>query len=225
MGAPQRAVSLVCVQGGGGCPAAIALFRARVMARAPLDPDQAPPPAGVRRAARQGATAVVAADWTDPDDIKPSAAHNARTVHGWRTYCPLRRMMVNAASGITAPHIHAADKLREAADLARLGYSTSYTGVVVALAAQPRAGASHAEMQRTQAQRTVTRALKLFTPEQGTMLWTIILQNQSLYTWARERNLDPKVEKGRRLTILDLLVQHFESEIEDELRRGGRLPV
>jgi hypothetical protein len=181
----------------------------------------------------QGSARAMRSEWVDPDDIKPTAARVARRIVGVRAFCPLRRMMPITGSGITDSHVMAADKLREAVDVAALGFTAGRAELVlVGLSAspQPRAGPSQAEIARAQAARVVERALKSFTDGQRAMINAVILRNLSLRAWVALRaeetgiRFDPNVEKGRLLAILDILAQHFETEIDDEVSRGSRLP-
>ena len=150
-------------------------------------------------------------------------------VSGWRGYCPIRKMRGNPANQITEAHVHAADMLREAADLAWLGYSGERPMLYVAMTAQPRAGMSKADMARNKALRDLGRAIRIFTREQRELIASVILRNESLNSWCRRKTeetgarYDPLAEKHRLLLILDMLAAHFDSEIEDDQRNGRRL--
>ena len=164
------------------------------------------------------------ASWRDPDDIMPDASRVPREITGWRTFCPLRKMSGDHRSGITAAHIMAADKLREVFDLATLGYSSERPMIFVAMAAQPRFGMSEADIARTAAMRSMNRVLRIFPPSQLAMLEMIVLRNVNLRAWTLAHdNANAAVEKGKLLSILDRLAQHFEAEIKTELREGRRL--
>ena len=165
-------------------------------------------------------------EWRDPDDVTPGARRTPRMVAGWRSYDPLRRMLVHPSSGITADHIMAADIVREAVDLAALGYSGDRPLIYVAQSAAPRWGMTKADVARLAADRVVRRVLRIFPASQLMMLEAIVLRNMTLRDWVKTRPplTNPAVEKGRLLSILDQLVQHFISEIEDDVVSGRRLP-
>jgi hypothetical protein len=60
-----------------------------------------------------GPTGVMKANWRDPDDLNVHR-RMAREISGWRSYCPLRRLMEQGrSSAISAEHILAADMLRK----------------------------------------------------------------------------------------------------------------
>jgi len=166
------------------------------------------------------------AEWRDPDDIRPGAAKTARTVHGWRSYCPLRRM----GAAVSVGQIMAADKLRELYDVARVGYAPIQDGFYVATTPQPRPGPTAGEMQRARAGREYARAIRPFTPVQRSLITAIILDNKSVRAWTlyrqgmTGRHIDQRVEQGRLLAILDQLAAHFDTEIREELQHGWRLP-
>lgn len=150
-------------------------------------------------------------------------------VSGWRGYCPIRKMRGNPANQITEKHVHAADMLREAADVTLMGFSGERPMLYVAMTAQPRAGMSKADMARNKARRDLVRALRPFTIEQRELLAAVILSNESLNSWCRRKTeqtgarYDPLSEKHRLLLILEMLASHFHAEIEDDQRNGRRL--
>jgi hypothetical protein len=190
--------------------------------------DAGDPP--LARRARGALGAVMRAEWPDPEDIRPSAARSARQVHGWRTYCPLRRMAGHPSSGITPGHIAAADKLRELVDLSRMGHTPGRTQAYAGGSPQPRAGLSPNEMAQAAATRSVRRVLRLYDPRQLAMIHVVLLANQSLRSWiavcaAGGEHCQPAVEKRRLLAILDLLDEHFAGEIEEEINLGIRLAL
>lgn len=196
----------------------------RIVALSPVEPDV---PAVVRLLNHT----AMRAEWSDPDDLNP-LRRNARQIRGYRSWCSLRRMAVNANSGISAEHIHAADKLREDVDLTRYGLTGNrepfqFIDHVIA----PRSGPSQAEQARVAAARSVWRVLRIFTLDQQRMLAVVVLHNHTVQDWVRmreaetDRRIDRNVEKGRLLGILDLLVQHLGTEVDEELRLGRRLAV
>jgi len=176
---------------------------------------------------RPGApAALMAGSWTDPTDLTPDARRVPRKVSGWRTYDPLRKLSGHPHSGITAEHIAAADMLREQVDLATLGHSTVRPLIYVAQFSQPRWGLGRGELEQLAALRAVRRVIRLFTPPQLVQLEAIVLRNITLRQWAQSRvPVSPSaVEKRKLLVILDRLAEHYDSEIQDDLARGRRLP-
>jgi hypothetical protein len=166
---------------------------------------------------------MMASEWRDPEDIMPSARRSPRMIKGWRTFCPLRRMSGHPSSCITAQHILAADKLRELVDVATIGYSGERPLIYVQTQALPRTGITASQIAAIQAARAVQRVGRLFTPMQCLMIEAVILQNMTVRAWTKTRTgAHPNVEKGRLLAILDVLCQHFETEIQQELATGAR---
>jgi hypothetical protein len=166
------------------------------------------------------------AEWRDPEDTSPDARKSARIIQGYRRFCPLRRMLANTASGITEQHVMAADKLRELADLATLGYTGPRLLLFVLHSAGPVTGLGPAALARNAAWRALRRAMRLFSPTQLAMLDAIVLGNQTLRAWtlARGEGAHPNVEKGRLLAILDTLAHHFETELANDIAAGRRQP-
>jgi hypothetical protein len=186
---------------------------ARAKTLPPLD-SEGPPPRHAMRA-----------DWTDPDDIRPNSSKAPRKIHGWRTYCPLRRMSGHPASGITERHIMAVDKLREQVDLAVLGYSAERPLIYVAQFPLPRWGLGQSAIEQMRAVRAVRRVMMLFSMPQLVMIEIILLKNASLREWTRRvmPPLHAETEKRKLMVILDRLVEFYKSEIKDDIARGRRL--
>jgi hypothetical protein len=164
--------------------------------------------------------------WRDPDDVTPGARRTPREINAWRSYDPLRRMLVHTSSGITTAHIQAADKLRELVDVATLGYTADRPLIFIANTAQPRTGMTPAAIAEVKAAREVRRVVVMFAPIQLAMIQAVILRNVTLTAWTRALPppVSQPVEKGKLLAILEILVQHFDAAIQDELARGRRLP-
>ena len=101
----------------------------------------------------------------------------------------------------------------------------------VAVTPQPGSGPGRTEVARARASHVVQRAMRLFTDGQRLMLTTIVLDNQPCSRWTAMRTEatgvrhDPNIEKGKLVAILDVLANHFETEIDNELAQGKRLPV
>lgn len=206
---------------------------AAAVVRLPL-PGNAEPPAirrGRRRQADGGPTVVSLGSWVDPDDIKPDARKVPRRIDGWRTFCPLRRLMAAGGGVVTETHILAADWLRLKVDLGVIGRSRSrYDGQekVDGGSHGARTGPSAIDVSQIVALSEVEHALRPFSMEQIRMMAVILLENYSLQRWAQAeeerlmRRVDPKVETGKLVAILEILAKSCETEIE-ELSRQGRL--
>jgi len=179
-----------------------------------------------------GPTAVLRSSWRDPSDTSPTAAKTARQVSGWRTFCPLRRMASGRSSNITEMHIHAADMLRQAADAAGIGFSAEKDEMpVTSITYGPKPGPGPAALASAKAARTFDRAWKLFPPSQQPMVVGIILRNWAVEYWCQMesdrtgRRMDPKIEMGKLVAVLELLVEHYRTEIENGLANGRIIPA
>lgn len=177
-------------------------------------------PQRVRVKARTGPTAVMLSEWRDPDDDNPRN-RTAREIKGYRTYCPLRRMLRQHGTQVTERHIYAADKLRIAVDTAAIGLSGLREMLPLLVAYGPRLAPPKFELRRAAAWREAMRALGCFTAGQRRMLTEIVLCNRSLAMWCDIVDApEPKIEMGRLLTILDVLEAHYAAEIDEALARG-----
>lgn len=178
-------------------------------------------PAKVRQRAGEGPTAVSKLSWRDPDDMRPNARY-AREVHGYRTYCPLRRMALQRGSQITERHIKAADRFRSQADLAIIGAGGSYDLLVTHGGFGPSLGPSAAAIETAAAALGLSKALRRVPPVLRPMLVEVVLLNRSLQTWclAAPVPLDAKIEMGRLLALLALLVDHYGPELDAEAAIG-----
>jgi hypothetical protein len=164
-------------------------------------------------------------DWVDPDDTRPNASKTPRKVHGWRTYCPLRKMSGHPSSGMSIQHIMAADKFREQVDLAMLGYSSERPLIYVAQFPLPRWGMGPAAVAQLVAVRDVRRVMRLFTTPQLAMIEMILLRNLSVRQWCAHGgvSLNQALEKRKLMAILDRLVEYYDAELKDEIIQGRRL--
>jgi hypothetical protein len=165
-------------------------------------------------------------DWTDPDDIRPNASKTARKIHGWRTYDSLRRMSGHPRSDVTMQHIMAADKFREAVDVATHGYSSERPLIYVAQFPQPRWGLGPAAVAQQVAVRDVRRVMKLFSDPEVMLLEAVVLRNMSVRQWVAHNELatlNAAMEKRRLLAILDRLVDYYAEELKDDIAQGRRL--
>jgi hypothetical protein len=200
--------------------------RPRLVAASGASADIDSPPAS-RLVQRPGSqAALMGSEWRDPDDITPGARRTPRTIAGWRTYCPLRKMSGHPNSGIGAQHIHAADMLREQVDIATLGYSGMRPLIFVTQSVQPRWGLTISDVKQMRALRSVRRVVALFDSMQLRMLDAVVLRNVTLRQWIIGCGglTTTKQEKRRLMTILDRLSEHYDAEIENDLASGRRLP-
>jgi hypothetical protein len=157
--------------------------------------------------------------WADPDDENPNR-RVARQVGGFRAFCPLRRLLGGAVA-VVEEHVIAADRLRQLADVARLGYlGARDLGMPVNVNVYgPLTGPSQAQLARSQCQREFRRAMSLFDADQATIVDGVILGGQTLTAWRQEQHIGSE-RAGRLLVeVLDMLVQHF----ADDVRRAGVL--
>jgi hypothetical protein len=185
------------------------------------------------RMVHRGATGVMKSSWRDPSDTSPTAARTATEVSGWRSWDPLRKMLQQPSSSITPEHVHAADRFREEADLARLGFAPQnrYDVPINELAHGPKAGPSPAAIRQAKASISFSRACSRLTVDLQRMAKTIILGNCTVSAGCREeserlgRRVDPQRELGRLLCCLDLLAEYYGTEIERDLASGNVLPV
>jgi hypothetical protein len=162
---------------------------------------------------------VQRASWNDPaEGATISAARSAKQVKGWRSFCPLRRLLerTNGASGITIEHVTAADLLRMQYDIASLGLSGKRAQwVYIDSNFLPSAGPTTAALAQTRAIRTVRRAMRIFTAEQQDLVHCIVLQNWPISRWQKERGIGSHgTATAKLVACLDLLVEHFDAEIE-----------
>lgn len=183
-------------------------------------------PPEVRQLARSGPTAVLRARWTDPDDIRPNAARQAREIVGFRVFDPLRRTRKRHgdASSITMEHVLAADELRRAVDIATYGCTGHRDETsVLSVAYGPRSGPSAVAHEQTEAWRKVQRAMAMYKPDERYLLTFIVLFNRPVAQWCIARReggfiADPDAEMQKLVGCLDKLVEHYKSEVEKMAR-------
>jgi hypothetical protein len=186
-------------------------------------------PARTRQLIGSGPTAVMKDSWRDPSDMTPNASKRPREIAGYRTYCPLRRMMAGRGSQITSAHIMAADRFRTQVDLAVIGCGGARDGEPNAQAYGPRLGPSAAAVLQATSSGEVKAALDRFAATHHPMLIEIVLRNRSLHAWCANlatklgKPPDLHVEMGRLLTILDILADHYETDIKADLAIGAIL--
>jgi hypothetical protein len=185
----------------------------------------------VRKARKGGGpTALQRSSWRDPEDTSPTAARTARQVTAWRTFCSLRKM--RGHSSVTDMHIHAADQLRLSADAAGIGFSGEKDDLpVTSIIYGPRSGPPKRDEESLKAWRDFRRAIKPFGQYQLRMLEWVILRNYSLPRWTEleeqrfGEKLNPKVQMGMLLGILEVLLEYYRTEIEQGLATGKILPI
>jgi hypothetical protein len=183
-------------------------------------------PARVRQVIGAGPTAVMRGAWRDPDDMRPNA-RAPREIAGYRTYCPLRRMMLNKGSQIDERQVLAADLLRSQVDIAVIGKGARSMEALGRSGFGPVAGPSGSAVQRVWALAQARRALLRLAPPARVLVTEIVLFNRSVQAWchANDPPRDPKVEMGRLLAALDVLADHYAAEIDEALAKGRMLEV
>ncbi len=187
-------------------------------------------PAAVRCKRRGGGpTAVMQAEWSDPDDVKPDAKKTARQVKGWMTYCPLRRMAEHRSSSITPQHIAAADLIRFSWELGKYGYSGEQSMMFIDSEFGSRIPNNGAAA-RIAAIRDYKRAVATWPDDDIRMLHYVVIGNHSVFAWVpyeSERigkRLNPDGETKRLVTLLGFLVKYYDTDIEHGMR-SGRFPT
>jgi hypothetical protein len=189
-------------------------------------------PAAIRVLMTYGPTAIMEATWRDPDDDHPDARRHARDVRGFRAFDPLRwsRRRHGDASSITELHVHAADRLRLAADLARLG---GFSGRVWVGAGgsthpdhySPSTGFPGPALAMVRASRDLRRAMGVLLPHEQEIIVAVVLDNVSVTAWTRLRRgegyqTSPQSETRRLVGALDKLVAHYDTEIKEDMAMG-----
>ena len=193
-------------------------------------PDLAALPPLVRREARTGSRAVVAGEWTDPDDVRPNASRVAKRVKGMRAYDPITVMWANGTA--TEHHVHAANKLRELVDAARyLGFTGGWLEAFGGAAPGPRQGQRPSQVACARAQFRLKKLWPRFDDLQKHRVVFVVLENQTISAWVRfreERTGGRCNREFERLGLLDTLEKvwmYFETELSEEIDLGRRLPV
>lgn len=186
-----------------------------------IQPSDPAGPPRIRQVIGSGPTAVMAASWRDPLDIKPNASRRPRRLTGFRRYCPLRRMIEGGSRQITEDHLRAADLFRADADLARVGRSRDLgDGDAIAQQPGPRTGPTESAVAQAQASVAVRETFARFPVAHAAMLVEIVLGNRSLHSWcamlaeAADNAPVPAVEMGKLVSILDVLVDQYEFRIK-----------
>jgi len=192
-----------------------------------LEPPEGAPPDPIRQH-RSGRTAVMQGEWRDPDDIRPNASRYARSVKGYRAYDPLRwsRARHGERSQFTEEHVVAADRLRRAVDLARLGgLPLPWAGNLRIEDYGPRSGPTASALAMIRAEREVNRVWRMFGVISRQQIAFVLLHNGSVTAWVKYRSFDAKTtykhEMQRLIDILNRLVEHFDSEIREEIQKGA----
>ena len=180
------------------------------------------PPLVRQQASQGGPTAVMRAEWRDPEDVRPNAQHRPREIVGYRTYCPLRRMARVQGSQITREHITAADLLRNAVDMAVIGSRGGLDPGGLGAVYGPLSGPSVAALRQSAAMREAQRAISRLAPSQRALLTAIVLLNRTLQSWCADPpGRNAQVEMGRLLGVLDVLADHYASDVDRQLSLGG----
>jgi hypothetical protein len=171
------------------------------------------PPPEIRLANRT----AMRAEWIDPEDDKPSAARVGRTIHGHRTFCPLRSCLHRhgSRSSFTADHVEAADRLRACWDGARLGYAGLRDWAPVQSAMyRPATGHKQTALKQLRARKMFDAAWSLFRTEERALLALVVLANVTVTQAADRLELRLPLAKQRLIEALDRLAEHF--DVRDE---------
>ena len=167
-------------------------------------------------------------EWRDPTDVMPSAARAVKTITGYRRYCPLRRCRWRhgESSNVSEKHILAADRLRALADAIAYGFTGKRDRwIYIQSNFGPVSGPNRAALKQARASYEFHRVMKLFDVEQRELLTAVVLLNMSVAAWCRERRsqerpMDERKTRQALMVCLDILAEHFASEIEEDLARG-----
>jgi hypothetical protein len=186
-------------------------------------------PPRVRQLAPEGPTALESSHWRDPDDSRPNASRRPKQVTGYRQFCPLRRMSSLPNSQVTEQHIRAADMLRAAADLASIGPSTPGELIVTHTAPGPRTGPTASAREQSTAGDEVRRVFRKLPVPLHALTRAVVLGNRSLQGWSTDeaarrglaKPLDPKIELGRLLSVLDILAAHYALDLGRDVVTGA----
>jgi len=171
-------------------------------------------PSGPPRAQQTHGKAM-RASWRDPDDLRPNA-RRVREITGWHTFDPLRIMAKDPSSSVTEEHIRAADYLRWLSDIAAGGLCSRDNILPIGASVHlPRLGPTSAAQRSERAGRDFIRAMKRFSTETRWLILCIVIWNRTLEEWCRERQRLLRTETERLMGALDLLAEHFSTEIDE----------
>jgi hypothetical protein len=194
-----------------------------------ISPEWEKPPAIrlIGKGSLGGPSAAMRSTWRDPDDHRVNA-RLAREVNGHRAYDPLRWCLKRHGpeSRVTEGHIAAADKLRQAADLAVVGRGgRSWLGLLPVGIMRVRTTPTDAERANLRAWAEVRRAMALYDATQRELVTHIVLLNWAVRHWVemlrgRGQPATPPVEMGKLVDCLDRLEDHYRSDVDRMLRRG-----
>lgn len=175
---------------------------------------------------------VDAAAWSDPEDNNIHREH-ARTIRHYRTADVLVRMSRRPNSQITADHITAAGKVRLARDIAAvgLGGGNAYEPSVGRTATRARMDHGAAAATRYQREIELKRVIKAVGPSNQAIFRWVVLGNQDVESWVRDRTQraeadpkiprpDRKIELGKLIGVLNVLVDHYRLEIAMDVQMG-----
>ena len=176
-------------------------------------------PAAARLVAQEGPAGVMASTWRDPDDTTPTAARTPRQIHGYRTYCPLRRCRDQHGDrcAFTDLHIAAADELRRLADAVMIGFGGKRDLLPIqSITYGPRTGPSMAAIKQAKAWPAYRSAMAPFASCQRDLIAHVLLMNWSLTRWvaqlqARGTRAALAHETGKLVACLDILARTHET--------------
>jgi hypothetical protein len=171
---------------------------------------------------------VMPSVWSDPADLTPGTARVARVISGHRHFDPLRWCQARHGdrSAITTKHILAADHLRKLADAVRYGFSGGRNPYLyVDTLHLPQLGPNLAAQRQARCWKPFVRAMRLFSSWQRRLLTAVVLLNQSVAAFCEQCAAEGKrplarTAMGQLVQCLDLLAEHFDREISEDLNRG-----
>jgi hypothetical protein len=167
-------------------------------------------------------------EWRDPTDMMPSAIRTVKTITGYHRFCPLRRCRWRhgRSSIVSEKHILAADRLRTLADAVAYGFTGKRDmWIYIQSNFRPVSGPNRAALKQVRACYEFHRVMKPFDAEQREALTAVVLLNMSVAAWCRELRSQERPTNERRtrqalVVCLDMLAEHFASEIEEGLARS-----
>jgi hypothetical protein len=168
-------------------------------------------------------------EWRDPAETMPSTTRTVKTVTGYRGFDPLRRCFQRHGDrcDITERHIVAADILRRLADGAAIGFSgeRDLSVPITSITYRPVTGPAPLALKQAKCWAGFVRAMAIFTRDQRALLTWVVLLNRTVDRWCKEKRAAGEIVfaaylMGRLTACLDLLEQHFASEVDQAIKRG-----
>jgi hypothetical protein len=156
---------------------------------------------------------AVRAEWTDPEDDKPTAAKTARQVSGYRQFCPLRWCIRRhkERSSFTAEHVVAADRLRLSFDGSRLGFSALRDWrPIQAMFYRPQTGPTATAVRQYRCRRSFDAAWSLFNDTERALLLAVVLRNIAINRVCEMTGWSKHKTTEKVVASLDKLADHYD---------------